>query len=116
MLRERIILACIYRSPNSSPDNSNNIDKFLEIFSRRFSLNLLVVGDFNHPNIDWEHSSTTSSPPPPPPPPPPCARDCFFEQFISEPTRGRGLSQPTLIDLVLTSNQELLTKLSLTHH
>ena len=62
MLKEKIILACVYRRPNSSPDNSNHISKSLKILSRRFSSNLLVVGDFNYPKIDWEHYSTTSSP------------------------------------------------------
>ena len=52
MLKEKIILACVYRGPNSSPDNSNYINKSLEILSRRFSSNLLVVGDFNYPKID----------------------------------------------------------------
>ena len=91
MLKEKVILVCVYRSSNSSPDNSNDINKSLEILSRRFSSNLLVVGDFNYPKIDWEHSTISS----------PndlnakfleCSRDCFFEQFFSEPTRGRGSS------------------------
>ena len=46
------MLAYVYRSPNSLPDNSNNISKSLEILSRRFSSNFLVVEDFNYPKID----------------------------------------------------------------
>ena len=30
-------------------------------------------------------------------------RDCYFIQHISEPTRGRGTTEPSLIDLVITS-------------
>ena len=104
MLKEKIVLASVHRSPNSSPDNSNNISKTLEILLRHFSLNLLVVGDFNYPKIDWEHYSTTSSPNNLNCKFLECTRDCFFEQFTSEPTRGKGSSQPTLIDLVLTNN------------
>ena len=74
---------------------------------------MLVVGDFNYPKIDWEHYSTTSSPNDLNVKFLECTRDCFFEQFISEPTRGRGSSQPTLIDLVLTNNPDILNKVKL---
>ena len=97
MLKENIRLACV-----SAHDNSNVINKSLENLSRRFCSNLLVVGDFNYPKIDWEHYPTSSSPNDLNSKFLECTRDCFFEQFISEPTRGRGSSQPTLIDLVLT--------------
>ena len=40
IMKERIILARVCRSPNSSPDNSININKSLEILSRPFSSNL----------------------------------------------------------------------------
>ena len=112
-LKEKIIHACVYRSPNSLPDNSNNINKSLEILSGRFSPNLLVVGDFNYPKINWEHYSTTSSPNDLNSKFFECTRDCFFKQFISEPIRGRGLSQPTLIDLVLTNNSDIIDKVKL---
>ena len=52
VLKENIILMCVYRSPNSTPDDSNNISRSLKILLRHFSLNLLVVGDFNYPKID----------------------------------------------------------------
>ena len=112
-LKEKIIHACVYRSPNSLPDNSNNINKSLEILSGRFSPNLLVAGNFNYPKINWEHYSTTSSPNDLNSKFFECTIDCFFNQFISEPIRGRGLSQPTLIDLVLTNNSDIIDKVKL---
>ena len=30
-------------------------------------------------------------------------RDCYFIQHITEPTRGRGTTEPSLLDLVITS-------------
>ena len=68
------------------------------------------MGDFNYPKIDWEHYSTTSSPKDLNSKFLKCTRNGFFEQFISEPTGGRGSSQPTLIDLVLTNNQDTIDK------
>ena len=51
-LKENIIHACVYRSSSLAPDNSNDMNKSLEILSRRFNSNLLDVGDFNYPRID----------------------------------------------------------------
>ena len=42
MLKENIILACVYRSPNSTHDNSNSINKSLENLSRRLTFCLNV--------------------------------------------------------------------------
>ena len=88
MLKEKIMLACVYRSPNSSPDNSNDVNKSLKILSRRFSSNLLVVGDFNYPKIDWEHYSTTSS------------QNNLNSKFL----------ECTRLYLVLTSNPDIIDK------
>ena len=30
-------------------------------------------------------------------------RDCYYIQHINEPTRGRGTTEPPLLDLVITS-------------
>ena len=30
-------------------------------------------------------------------------RDCYYIQHISEPIRGRGTTEPSLLDLVITS-------------
>ena len=92
MLKENIILACVYRSPNSTPDNSNDINKSFKNLAGRFSSNLLIVGDFNYSKIYWEHFSTTSSPNDLNSKFLEYTRDCFFQHFISEPTRGRGSS------------------------
>ena len=113
MLKEKIILACVYRSPNSLPDNYNDIKISLQILSRRFSSNLFVVGDFNYPKIDWEHYSTISSPNNLNPKFLKCTKDFFFEQFISGHTRGMGSSQPTLIDLVRINNPDITDKVKL---
>ena len=98
MLKENIILASVYRNPNSTHDNSNDINKSFEFLSRRFCSNLLVQGDFNYPKIDWEYYSTTSGPNELNSKFLECTRDCFFAQFISEPTSAKDrLNQLYLI-------------------
>ena len=92
VLKENIILVCVYRSPNSTYGDSNNISKSSKILLRHFSLNLLVVGDFNYPKIDWEHSKTSG----------PndlncqffeCTKDCFWRLFQNLLMVGDRLNQ-----------------------
>ena len=65
---------------------------------------VLLLGDFNYPKIDWKIMCTTV----------PSIedkefkfiemfRECYFIQHISEPTRGRATTEPSLLDLVITS-------------
>ena len=65
---------------------------------------VLLLGDFNYPKIDWKIMCTTV----------PSIedkefkfiemfREFYFIQHISEPTRGRATTEPSLLDLVITS-------------
>ena len=108
---DKIVLACVYRSPNSSLDNTIKINDCLKNLSDKFNSNLIVVGDFNYPKIDWEsHLAKGSSddlsnifle----------CTRDCFFNQLILTPTRGRSSVTPSLLDLVLANNCDIIDRI-----
>ena len=75
---------------------------------------ILLTGDYNYPNINWENNSTStgldqkefnfleSS------------KDCFLTQLIKEPTRGRGSDKPTVLDLVFTDNENLIMSTEVT--
>ena len=56
-----IVVCCVYRSPNSSIDNSENMNLYLKSLSDKHPSNFIVMGDFNYPKIDWKHYSTTTS-------------------------------------------------------
>ena len=100
--KETLLVGSFYRSPNSNTENNDNLNELLEKISEKISH--VLLGDFNYPKIDWKIMSTTVS-----------SiedkefkfieklRDCYFIQHISEPTRGRGTTKPSLIDLVITS-------------
>ena len=53
-----INLGIIYRSPNSTDEEDDKVRAQLKCASQGLS-NLIVAGDFNHPEIDWENSHTT---------------------------------------------------------
>ena len=107
-----LAIECVYRSPNSTVNNSNNLNLLLKSISDKYNANLIVLGDFNYPRIDWVHYSTNS-----------CTnnsnykflettRDCFFQRYVKSSTRGRNSDNPSLLDLVLSNNDDLFDNVS----
>ena len=45
-------ILCIYRSPNSTIENNNNLNSLISEFSK-LNGHLLILGDFNSPTINW---------------------------------------------------------------
>ncbi|ELU07581.1 hypothetical protein CAPTEDRAFT_201518 [Capitella teleta] len=92
------IFASVHRSPNSSKENSDNINAFIRNFSNKRAYTL-IAGDFNYPTIGWKTMTGRTE-----------AdiefiealRDGFLIQHVDRPTRGRGSNNPSLLDLVLT--------------
>ena len=70
----------------------------------------MIAGDFNFPDIGWETSSSH------------CLEghlahmffevlsDCFFAQHIKSPTRLRFGSQPSVLGLVITNEEGMVTR------
>ena len=54
-----LIIACGYRSPNSTAHNTNILNGTLRALTERYYSNLVVLGDFSYPKIDWTHCTTT---------------------------------------------------------
>ncbi len=74
---------------------------------------MLIVGDFNLPNINWtDHTSSGAGFP---------QKfldtldDNFLRQHLEEKTRARGLQQASMLDLVITRNDRMIQELSITH-
>ena len=55
-----LAIACVCRSPNSTISNSDNLNVLLKNIYDKYNANLIVLGDFNYPGIDWVHCSTNS--------------------------------------------------------
>ena len=72
--------------------------------------NLLMIGDFNYPEINWNEET--------------CTRndshhasiflefwaDNYLKQLVRQPTRYRARHEPSILDLVLTTNPDLISK------
>ena len=56
-----LAIACVSRSTNSTVNNEDNLNVLLKNTSDKYNANLIVLGDFNYPRIDWVHYNTNSS-------------------------------------------------------
>jgi hypothetical protein len=105
---DNLLVGCIYRSPSSSSDqNDHHNDTFKKAANEKYS-HILVVGDFNHPEIDWKenkcnaadtHQATKFFD---------CVKDTFLIQHILEPTHYRGTQQANVLDLVFTNEEGMV--------
>ena len=96
--------ACVYRSPNSSDLNNEKLFSNLSWATNNYS-EIIIVGDFNAPRVNWTHDEGAS----------PferrlidCVNDNFLQQLIDVPTRYRFGQNPSLLDLILTSDPDFV--------
>lgn len=106
---EKLLIGAMYRSP--SLDKRNSAEVLCSIFEEaasRTSRQLLILGDFNYGEINWETCSSNAhqdhyshrflN----------CINDLFLCQHIVSPTHFKPGCQPSLIDLVFSSDQHML--------
>ena len=106
------LIGCVYRSPNYSQEENSNLYNLIEVAIKGRS-HVLLVGDFNHPEVDWENETTPNN-----------SdhkasifmekviRDNFLYQHVKRPTHYRGEQTPTLIDLVLTNEEGMINNIT----
>ena len=104
---DSILCGCIYRSSTKEKEaleSTNQVCDILAKASERNDVYLLICGDFNYREIDWENESSNENSEH-------CSsflntiQDCFLHQHVTEPTRCRHGEESSLLDLVL-SNEE----------
>jgi hypothetical protein len=106
---EIILVGCVYRSPNSDSENNNAMLNLINEICARKITKILIMGDFNLPEIDWdfEHVINASVYP---------SEfldtfnDCFLFQHVTQPTRARLGQNSNTLDLVITNREELVSE------
>ena len=106
-----LVIGCIYRSPSCDQDASMGHWRHLLEQASSVSSHLLLVGDFNIPQIDWELESANA----------PAThyshafleviRDFFLFQHVRQPTRFRPGETANILDLILTNEEGMLSNL-----
>ena len=106
-----LLIGCMYRSPSCDPDESVCQLRLILQQAAMMSSHLVIVGDFNIPQIDWElevaHAPSThyshaflET-----------IRDSFLFQHVRHPTRFRLGETPNVLDLVITNEEGMVRKL-----
>ena len=113
---DKLTVGLLYRSPGNNKEENERLNNSIKEASKLSGSHLLIMGDFNHGDINWEtrtspgdFSKTDKIPP--------ChlfletIRDCFLYQHVQENTRVRGGDTPSLLDLVITNIENMVNKL-----
>ncbi len=103
--QRKLLLLVVYRSPNSLPENDTVLSRSVrDLFL--CEPDAVVLGDLNFPGLDWNsyrvknaRSSMFSS----------VCRDLRLVQLVTFNTRCRALNAPSLLDVVLVKNQNLVS-------
>ena len=108
--QDQIILGCIYRSPNSIPENNKNLNLLLKEIVNRKASHTLIMGDFNYPNINWENMAITHANYDKPDYHfVETVKECFLFQHLEDPTRFRLNEGANILDLIFTNEEGMVT-------
>lgn len=107
--RKRLIVGVCYRSPDSGDDNNDELLKLLDRMNRYYGdSQVLIMGDFNYPGIDYENHSVSSGLDT-------AAHrffdktnDLFLTQYVLESTRIRQGAEPSLLDYVFANEENIV--------
>ena len=113
--QDKLLVGLLYRSPSDSlmvsENNSNLLNLINEASNKNFS-HILIMGDINYPDIDWESWDTKNDkvesaeykfiq----------CIQDNFLYQHVNKPTRWRGSDTPHILDLIFTNEENMISDL-----
>lgn len=99
---EKLLYGSTYRSPNSSEENDQKFNQMMKDASGANFDHIILTGDLNYPNINWELMTNNTQVQDKAYRFIETVRDCYLNQHVDRPTRGRGTDRPSLLDLILT--------------
>ena len=106
------IIASIYRSPNSSSTEDENLNKLIKEIDSKESYYKILVGDFNMPSINWERYTTTAGLNSTEFKFIETVRDCYLTQHVTEITRQRGEGRGNVLDLIFSNEEEIVEEVN----
>ena len=111
---EVFTVGVVYRSPNSSVDENNNLMLQIDRISKRLMKSgekFVLLGDFNFPEISWVDETCDKPLLHPASNFLNIVQSNYLSQFVNKPTHHRALQTPTLIDLILSNDPEFVFNL-----
>ena len=101
-----IVLGALYRKGSRGKRQEDRILKCIEKVDT--NSDVLICGDLNFPKINWQNGSTSESAESPSQKFIDKINDKFMFQKVQHPTRRRGQDEPSLLDLVLVSEEDAI--------
>ncbi len=107
---KRSLLEVYIGHPTAAQRILANLNTFLK--QLKLPSHILIAGDFNYPEIDWnlmqslkndDHKASIFLD---------TVQDCYLCQHTKHPTNHRADQKPTLIDLVLTNEEEMVHEIT----
>ena len=109
----KVLVGVVYRSPSSPPDNDCRMLTALnDLQHYQPHSHLLLMGDFNLPNIDWVNNTVTSGDSTFASQFFNATQDALLTQHLLEPTRHRPGQKSSILDLVFTSDLDMFCNFS----
>ena len=105
-----VLLGCVYKSPNT---DAINVEHLYDLLIRANKLKfdkICIVGDFNYRTVNWNGEWSNESDEKFVE----CVRDAFLSQMVTNVTRRRERQTPSLLDLVLVNDTQLVSDIF--HH
>ena len=106
--QRKLLLGCLYRSPNSSEENTKLINTFISGLSELKNTELILVGDFNFPKITWDDEGNGTTTEKKSLDFLEHTRNAFLIQHITKPTRYREKQKQNTLDLLFTMREEII--------
>ena len=106
---EPIRFGCAYRSPRSPEVENAMLNNMIANAFSNGNRNVVLVGDFNYSEVDWKRGRSTAGPEHRSTKFLETFKDTLAYQHVTKPTRHRAGQESSLVDLILTTKQELVT-------
>ena len=107
---DKLLLVLIYRNRQglSDRESTDNLCKLLHELESKNASHMIIAGDFNMKEIDWNNNISHESPnhfcqlfls---------CTQECFLHQHVSKPTRFRHGETPSTLDLIFSTEEAMV--------
>ncbi len=108
---DELLIGNIYRSSASDNNNNKELCDLLKSVVNKTKSHVLLMGDFNFKEINWSTNTTSGNETHPATLFRENTRDCFLSQHVTQPTRYRENDTPSLLDLILTNEENMVDNL-----
>jgi len=105
---DTLLVGVIYRSPSLNDEQCLQLNSVLQQMITKSYSHVMIMGDFNYPDINWESQSVSVSVNNPASVFLNCCKDLFLCQHVSQPTHFRSQQHANILDLVMTNEPSMI--------